>query len=196
MSLTEIVCQIHVQQSENDHGDHRIVHETVLLPLSDCHDADIETRKKWAIGVMEHVEERTEHISIRPWDFVARLDGSVESIATPTSEDGLSEGYPACFQIPHGTLHGLETNEKVERAEKFAMASLLYEIMTSSKPFEGLSDGEVQERFARGDFPDDAATLPISLFILSGWSKEFSQEVARTSMLDVQCMRRHSNWLK
>ena len=63
MALTEIIFQIHVQQSENDHGDHRIVHEMVLLPLSDCHDAGIETRKKWAIGVMEHVEERTEHIT-------------------------------------------------------------------------------------------------------------------------------------
>lgn len=179
MSLTEIICQIQV-----------------LLPLGACHDARIETRKKWAMAVMEHFEEQTEHTSIRPWDFVARLDGSVESLATPTSEDGLSEGYPACFQIPQGTLHGLETNEKIERAEKFAMASLLYEIMTSRKPFEELSDAEVQDRFTRGDFPVDAATLPLSLFILSGWSKEFSEEVARTSMLDVQCMPRRSKWSK
>ena len=179
MSPTEMVCQIQV-----------------LLPLSDCRDASIETRKKWALAVMEHFEERTEHTSIRPWDLVARLDGSVESLATPTSEDSLSEGYPACFQIPHGTLHGLETNERVERAEKFAMASLLYEIMTSRKPFEGLPDNEVQNRFTRGDFPDDAATLPLSLFILSGWSKEFSEEVARTSKLDVQCMPRRSKWTK
>ena len=168
----------------------------VLLPLSDCHDPSIEIREKWAMAVMKHFEGRTEYTSIRPWDFVARLDGSVESLATPTSEDSLSEGYPACFQIPHGTLHGLETNEKVERAEKFAMASLLYEIMTSRKPFEGLSDNEVQNRFTRGDFPDDAATLPLWLCILSGWSKEFSEEVARTSMLDVQRMPRRSKWLK
>ena len=131
---------------------------------------------------MEHVEEGSEHNSIRPWNFVARLDGSVESLATPTSGVDLSEGYPARFQIPHGTLHGLETDEKVKRAENFAMASLLYEVMSGKKPFEELSDSEVQNRFTRGDFPDDAATLPSSLFILSGWSEEFSQEIAKISM--------------
>ena len=114
-------------------------------------------------------------------DFVARLDGSVESLATPTSENDLSEGYPARFQIPHGTLHGPETSEKVRRAEKFAMASLLYEIMSGRKPFEELSDSELQNRFTR-DFPDDAAAFPSSLFILSGWSEEFEQEIAKISM--------------
>ena len=184
MSPKKVICQIRIQQSESDDSDHQSLHEAVLLPLSDCRDVSIETRKKWTIGIMEHIGGGTEHISIRPWDFVGRLDGSVESLATPTSGDDLSEGYPARFQIPHGTLHGLDTGEKIKRAEKFAMASLLYEIMSGRKPFEELSDSEVQNRFTRGDFPEDAATLPSSLFILSGWSEEFSQEVAKLSMYD------------
>ena len=182
MTPIKAICQIRVQQPESHDGDHQSVHKAVLLPLCDCRDVSIETRKMWTIGVMEHIGGGSEHTSIRPWDFVARLDGSVESLATPTSEDDLSEGYPARFQIPPATLHGLETGEKVRRAENFAMASLLYEIMSGRKPFEELSDSDLQNRFTRGDFPDDAATLPSSLFILSGWSEEFSKEIARLGM--------------
>ena len=61
----------------------------------------------------------------------------------------------------------------------FAMASLLYEIMTGRKPLEGLTDAAVQLRFMKGEFPDDAAALPNMLFILSGWSAEFSHELTR-----------------
>ncbi|KAI4147218.1 MAG: hypothetical protein LQ340_005656 [Diploschistes diacapsis] len=97
----------------------------------------------------------------------------------PVSEDKLCKGYPARFQIPPSTLHGFDHEEKVRRMEMFAMASLLYEIMSGRKPFEGLTDKEVQHHFINGDFPDDAAALPNSAFILSGWSEEFSQELAR-----------------
>ena len=182
MSPTKVICQIRVQQSESHDSDHQSQHEAVLLPLCDCGDVSIETRKKWTVGVMERIGGGSEHNSIRPWNLVAKSDGSVESLATPASEKDLSEGYPARFQIPHGPLDGLETREKVTRAEKFAMASLLYEIMTGKKPFEELSDSELQNRFTRGDFPDDAAFLPSSLFILSGWSKEFELEIAKISM--------------
>ena len=100
----------------------------------------------------------------------------------PELEDDLIEGYPARFQIPPSTLNGLDHEEKVRRAERFAMASLLYEIMTGRKPFEGLTDDEVRHSFMNGDFPDDAAALPNSLFIFSGWSAEFSQELTRRGM--------------
>lgn len=59
------------------------------------------------------------------------------------------------------------------------MASLLYEIMSGKEPFQELTDDEVQRRFSNGDFPDDAASLPNSLFIYSGWSEEFSQELTK-----------------
>ena len=106
----------------------------------------------------------------------------IGGVSCSTNSGGWPQRVLLCLlsDTTYGTLHGLETNEKAERAEKFAMVSLLYEIMTSSKPF--LSVDEVQKRFTKGDFPEDAATLPLSLFILSGWSKEFPQEVARTSM--------------
>ena len=48
------------------------------------------------------------------------------------------------------------------------MASLLYKIMSGRKPFKGLTNDEVQDRFINREFPNDAVTLPNSLFILSG----------------------------
>jgi hypothetical protein len=47
----------------------------------------------------------------------------------------------------------------------FAMASLLYEIMSGTELFKKLTDEEVQRRFKNGDFPDDATSLSNSLFI-------------------------------
>ena len=111
----------------------------------------------------------------------------------PVLEGDPSEGYPSRFQIPPSTLYGCDHDEKVRRAERFAMPSLLYEIMSGRKPFEGLTDNEVQGRFINGEFPDDAVALPNSLFILSGWSREFSQELTRQGMPDCRHVSRASD---
>ncbi len=146
--------------------------------------------------MIEHFGQTGEpHTSIRPWDFVAGLEGSIESLPMPELEGDLIEGYPARFQIPPSTLHGLDHEEKVRRAERFAMASLLYEIMIGRKPLEGLTDDEVRHRFISGDFPDDAAALPNVLFILSGWSAEFSQELERRGIPDHRRFSRASDGL-
>jgi hypothetical protein len=138
-----------------------------------------ELRYEWAHEVMKYFGEP--HDRIRPWDFLAKLDGSVESLALPSSE---GEVYPARFQVPPSTLRELDCNQKVRRAEMFALASLLYEIISGTKPFEELADEEVQRRFSNGDFSDDATSLPCSLYICSGWSKKFSQELTRRGMLN------------
>ncbi len=91
--------------------------------------------------------------------------------------------YPARFQIPPGTIRGLDYHEKVRRAERFAIASLLYEIFSGTKPFEELTEDEVQYRFSNAVFPNNAICLPNSLIIYSGWSKEFSQELNKRGLL-------------
>lgn len=131
------------------------------------------------------------YTSIRPWDLLAELDGSVSKVDGYVSKlDGAVEipgstgkAYPARFQIPASCLRDLEHSQRVRRIEMFAMASLLYEIMSGKQPFEGLTDEEVQDRFRNGDFPSDASSLPNSLFIYSGWSEEFSNELARQGMM-------------
>jgi hypothetical protein len=67
--------------------------------------------------------------------------------------------YPARFRIPPDTVLRLGEEEKNKRSVMFALGSLLYEINSGNKPFEGLSDDEVQLRFSNGDFPDNIKSL-------------------------------------
>ena len=176
-------CQIRIKKVEDHNDSNGKTQEAVTIALRDCPDIGIEIRTRWVTELMKHFgQTKKPHTSIRPWDFVAKLDGSLEPRTMPALVGGLCEGYPARFQIPPSTLHGLKEEEKVRRAEMFAMASLLYEIMSGREPFEGLADNEVQHRFMNGDIPDDAAALPNSPFILSGWSEEFSQELTRRGL--------------
>lgn len=120
------------------------------------------------------------HDSVQPWDFLSKLDGSVKPLPVSASE---SDVYPARFQIPPDTIREPDHHERVRRAERFSMASLLYEIFTGTKPFEELTDDEVQYRFGNADFPDNASSLPNSLVIYSGWSEEFSMELNKRRTL-------------
>jgi hypothetical protein len=61
----------------------------------------------------------------------------------------------------------------------FALRSLLYEINSDKKPFEELSDNEVQLRFSNKDFPGDITSLQLWPIIRSCWSLEFSKEVKK-----------------
>jgi hypothetical protein len=61
----------------------------------------------------------------------------------------------------------------------FALGSLLYEINSGKKPFEELSDNEVQLRFSNGDFPGDVTSPQLWPNILSCWSLEFSKELKK-----------------
>ena len=74
-------------------------------------------------------------------EFLARLDGSVGTLATISSSK--SGVYPAQYQIPLGSLCGLQSDQGVVRIEMFVTANLLYEIMTRRPPFEKPSDQEV-----------------------------------------------------
>lgn len=192
--MSELTCRIRVKKTEKDEdgGADRVdpLPESALVPIRAYPDVGIELRTKWAQEIMKYFATTTSsndpHGQIRPWDFIAMLDGSVKALAATTSSsrsypDG-KVGYPARFQIPPRTLWGLDEAQKVHRAEMFAMASLLYEILSGTQIFEGLSDDEVQERFSKGEFPADAVSLPNSLVIYSGWSEEFAQELAKRGM--------------
>ncbi len=180
MAPAKLTCRLRVKKVQHSDDDSGQSQETAILPLRDCPDIGTEIRTRWANEVMKHFEQTGEpHTSIRPRDFLAGLDGSIESLPVLGSEGDLIDRYSVRFQIPANKLNGLDREEKVRRTELFAMASLLYEIMTGRKPLERLTDEEVRHCFINGDFPDDTAALPNSLFILSGWSAEFSQELTR-----------------
>jgi hypothetical protein len=119
-------------------------------------------------------EKNTNHIwgrqsnglrkSIRPWDFILDLDGSVESLPGPEMEG----------EIPSASIDSLPQQDQMTRQERFAFASLLYEVTSGRKPFEELSSDEVQHYYSNAEFPDDVRTLPRFIVILSFWSVEFA----------------------
>ncbi|KAL9117231.1 MAG: hypothetical protein Q9187_006236 [Circinaria calcarea] len=192
MEPTQLTCRIRVCKAETRDTDAEYPEESAVFDFKDCQNVGIEIRTRWMHEVIKYFTDL--HDRIRPWDFLAKLDGSVELLET-TALGG--EAYPARFQIPPRTIHGLDRREQVRRIEKFAMASLLYEILSGTKPFQELTDDQVQHRFSNGDFPDDAVSLPNSLIICSGWSEEFSQELnRRVNAQDSSILQAASNYAK
>lgn len=174
MAPAQLTCQIRVHKAENHDEDVGRPENSAVFDLKDCPEVGIEVRKRWASNVMKYFEVIQD--SIRPWNFIGELDGSIRLLPSSSPEGDV---YPARFQIPPTTICELDQHEKVRRAQMFAMASLLYEILSGKKPFEGVTDDEVQHRFSHAVFPEDAVSLPNSLIVYSGWSQEFSQELTK-----------------
>jgi hypothetical protein len=59
--------------------------------------------------------------------------------------------YPVLFRILPKILLGLSCQETSKRAEMFALGSLLYELMSTRKPFEELDDDEILARYSGHD---------------------------------------------
>ncbi|KAF7506135.1 hypothetical protein GJ744_012199 [Endocarpon pusillum] len=57
------------------------------------------------------------------------------------------------------------SQEQINRQERFAFATLLYEIGSGKEPFIWLSSEEVQQCYSNAEFPDDVKSLSPLLFI-------------------------------
>lgn len=136
------------------------------------------TRKSWVDGMKQFVESGIDYQHIRPLDFLFSLDGSVEvqPSSDQTSPKPPLNSYRSPYRIPPETITDLESNEKVRRAELFALGSLIYEIYANKAPFESLRDSDVQAWYCRAQFPD-VTHLPQWPIILSCWSVEFAREL-------------------
>ncbi len=177
-TMTEDVTY-HVRVKPNDAGD--------KSPLFSIHEVDgipEEVKKQWVGKVAEyiwdpHSDQKGSKQIIRPWDFILNSNGSVDSLPVPKLEEGSSSGvYPAHYRIPPSSIEAFDRQEQIDRQERFAFGTLVYEIASGKKPFEGLSGEEVQQRYSNGEFPDDVRSLPPSLLItvLSFWSFEFANK--------------------
>lgn len=150
-----------------------------LVDISEHPEVTEETRKRWILKVTDYIwGPRSDHsfTAIRPWDFIVSVDGAVESLPVSDVNRKGNGMYPPRYRIPPTSIQSLEEKEKVRRQERFAFASLLYEIGCNKKPFEELNDEELQQRYSDADFPEDVRSLPLPLFIniLSNWSVEFA----------------------
>ena len=76
MAPAQLTCRIRVEKAETyDAGTGQPENSTVS-DLKDCPEVAIEIRTQWAREVVKCFG--VIHDCIRPWDFIARLDGSVE----------------------------------------------------------------------------------------------------------------------
>lgn len=148
-----------------------------LSEIKDSPDMTDDLRLRWAEEIFKLFSSTPDPVAtVRPWDMLFHQDGSLEALR---SEKGGQNFYPSRFRIPPRNVLGLDEGEKVKRAERFALGSLLYEIMTAKRPFEELSDDEVQNSYTLGIFPDDVFSMAMGPFILGCWSLEFEKEMER-----------------
>ena len=175
MDSQQTTCRIQVQCKSGETSS-----DYVTQSLKDVKGAPDMTEKlklQWVKGILEAFSSSpSKVVSIRPFDILLHHDGSVEALSF---QIGRQVSYPSRFRIPPFKLQGLDEAEKVKRVEKFALGSLLYEVITTNEPFEQLSDDEVQDHYSRGAFPEDVFSIAMGPYILGCWSHQFEKEMEK-----------------
>jgi hypothetical protein len=182
MASTAALCRIRVKN---------YLHTSMgLRTINDCLQITSEMRLQWAKKIANQycTDTAPDHrYGVRDWDLVLDYDGPVANVAeSPSSQPTLSTAvaqkreYPVHYQAPKSIIDRLDSSlERIRRTELFALGSLLYELISSKKPFHDKSEQEIQILYARGDFPDDVWSLQNSISILCCWCPEFAYEVRR-----------------
>jgi len=201
MATDEVTCRVLVIKPYSSDENISLAEKSVRVCLKDCPNTTTETRLLWARDVAKEFLACSQlYDTIRPWEFILNLDGTVECPTLPPPGSHDRNVYPARFRIPPDIVLRLGHEEKNKRSEIFALGSLLYEINSGNKPFEELSDDEVQLRFSNGDFPDDVKSLQLWPIILSCWSLEFSKEEEEisqnTEAKGTEMLRAAGNYIK
>jgi hypothetical protein len=118
---------------------------------------------------------------IRPISLIFDLNGTVQAEPIHMLVDtypGLTAVYPPRYRIPPSMIKDLQLKEQVWRSEKFALGTLLYELHTGQRIFDGQSDVEVQDRYRRARFPDlESLSAVMQCLIYSCWSAEFGRYI-------------------
>ena len=186
MDHESTTCQIRVLwPSDDDPSEHSVRN------LKDIKNSPAMTevlRQQWTQEILKSFSSPNADKTIRPWDILLYRDGTIELLF---SEKGSRNSYASHHRIPAHQIVGLDDEEKVQRAEMFALGSLVYEVMTASRPFEELSEDEVQDRYNRGTFPDDVFSMAMGPLILGCWSLEFDKEMrkrCKSFMLIIRAM--------
>jgi hypothetical protein len=195
--VQEAVCRIRVKQvasdaqeiqsilGQNDHDNDSI--RGPLLPLGDTTGIPFETRLQWVQLISNQFLDRSkleDGCGIRGWDFILGLDGSAVNLASNNasscSSDPVTKVYPARYRIPAVVIERLTSStEKVQRAQLFALGSLLYHLLSGKEMFNGIGedDGDIESHFIKGEFPEDVWELPKAVRILGCWCPGFAKDL-------------------
>jgi hypothetical protein len=120
---------------------------------------------------------------IRPISLTLGLHGTVQAEPISMLVDSnphLTAVYPARYRIPPSMIRGLQLEEQVWRSEKFALGTLLYELYTGHRIFDGQSDDEVQDQYRRAATFPNLESLPalMQCLIYACWSAEFGRYIS------------------
>ncbi|KAB8300435.1 hypothetical protein EYC80_000608 [Monilinia laxa] len=144
-------------------------------------------RLKWAASIQNLFytdQEPQDRNYLRNFDIVLNIDGSAENYFQDQSASSVSATlYPARYQLPEAISANLDTTEeRIAKAELFALGSLLYEVVSGHHLVYELGesaddDRAIQELIAAGNFPEDLWDLPVTPKILVCFHAEFLQEM-------------------
>ena len=113
MTFTKFSCQIRIMKIENNDDNNEKTQEAMMILLRNCSDIKIKVRTRWAIELMKHFEQiRKSQTFIRSWNFVVKLNESVECLKMSTLTNDLCENYFVRFQISYMTLITKKKSEK------------------------------------------------------------------------------------
>lgn len=128
--------------------------------------------------------------SLPDLNFIIKDDYNAELLVsahdrTPYNISNLDSQYPSRFRIPPTTLHGLSEEKCKERAQWFAVGSLIYTVMAGKPPFADLDEELVQHNFEKGVYPEETRDFPleIAIPILGFWSQEFAEHIAHQTSI-------------
>lgn len=161
----EALCRIRVsrpgrEKSEDETTVPALEPDQPFTTISTLGDADADavphtTLLKWIESISQMFFKRpemTDDSCIRDWDLILHLDGSVENHANNQVElekasSQLERFYPVRYRLPLVIWNRLDTNsEKIQRAELFALGSILYELIAGKPLFEDIgSDARDKE---------------------------------------------------
>ncbi|KAF7954528.1 hypothetical protein EAE96_005648 [Botrytis aclada] len=142
---------------------------------------------QWATSVQKLFfsdQELPNRNHVRDFDILLNMNGSAENYFQNQPECSTSATiYPARYQLPDAISDRLDSNEeRIARAELFALGSILYEITTCHRLFHELDDGANKERKIQrliriGSFPEDLWKSPIAPRILVCFCPGFLPEM-------------------
>ncbi|KAK4106170.1 hypothetical protein N658DRAFT_460472 [Parathielavia hyrcaniae] len=72
-----------------------------------------------------------------------------------------------------GVIHGDVDGSNGFNADIFALGSTLYEVMNESRPYAGLSDKNILERYTKGRFPETESLGIVGSIITKCWRGEY-----------------------